>query len=800
MTTPLFNQHGSSASEPHRARFRINVKLVLLIAAAVLLVALVSNKPRWGNGDDASRLLSSESGYKAAVDVLAQRGMFQVRKLPRAPQADRLIVEFSPQAAGDPVQDLGDCRFWYQKLPQLGFLERKPGADCAKRLEAYRRRTYLNEDMPRIEQWNISGVSIQGLNAAARVLASSGGPRRIWQGTIKYRAEPAIPGSAYRPGEATLLFSEVGSNRTFFQFLDGAGSPPPLLIRDALRPEAVAGQGSALLLALAPRQRDSIFGSPQITLKRLGRAILIGLPPNLGQVKVYIDGRLSSREPQGGADRDDTDFLIIHPGQFLAIEDAGTGLRRTMQLVETPASISEFGGGRRLREASLYDVSQWLEQADVSGEFDSTIMASLHHDLQRRLAAAMAFRAAPGPPGLSYRGAVLLIDGLTGEIAAAATYPTKVEQLSPADRGDVNRLAWLRTNMNFQPLTIGSAAKVPFAAAIVERRPALLAKTLPYRLRFDSIGRFRLRDARGASRVMKNAPPGPGRGGRVDFRSFLADSNNEFALSLMQDATLAEIDGHPEGNWRTSHAWPANLWKFACVIPYALRSDAPDEGWRDQFAGCSPYLWRDSNDLASGRRPTATPWLKLRMGLVSNDYNDFYLDTIGGGRSLWTTVNLGQAYARILSGRAMSPRLLQVGPGYAAPTLPINLQTWTAITDGMRQVLVDGTAHAVGARLFSPAGRVPAGVYFFAKTGTSDVELPGRDTETGHLIVVAAVRTVSGQAPARPQDICGLKIMVINLQRERSSHLDLAEELLDPTRDPSYLNWLTQPCAPGGRP
>jgi len=784
MTKSTFIRLG--AEEPAPFRLRISFALLALVAA-VGLMGLAIAEPRWDDEDQAVRLLSAERGYKAAVDALAEREVFRVRTLARPrPQQPRRIVEFTRAALGEEAEQFGDCRRWFQKLDQLPFLRREPGADCAKRLRAYRSKSYLGEDMPRIQQWATSERGISGLNADARVLVSSGGRQRLWQGDIEYRDEGTPKDGVHRPGEATLVLSDVGSNGVFFRFLDGVKPPAPILAADAFDPLAQAGEGGALYLALAPKRPDSIFDGPKLTFRRLGRAILIGLPPQLGDLRVYIDGRLGNRDPKASRERDDIDFLLLRPEQFLAIEDTATGRRRTFQLVETPGAISEFtGNGRRLRDTSLDDVSRWLEQSAVDKDFKASIVASLHHDLQKRLARAM------GPtPTYSYRGAALLMDGMTGEIAAAATFPTTVDQLSEADREDDSRLKWLRTNMNFVPLTIGSSAKVPFAAAIIDRWPKLASMTIDYHPTFSSVGGQRLLLPSGKLQTMANAPPGPGRGSRVNFRGFLADSNNEYALALMQSATRLDIDASSDGQWRTGEAWPANLWRFACVIPYSLPGPARDQGWRNEFEACSPYLWRGQDDRPAGRRPTATGWLGLRMGVVENDYTDFYLDTIGGGRSLWTTSNLGQSYARILSGRAVSPRLLMVDASYQAPDMPIKPATWTAVSGGMQQVLIDGTA----SRMLKPriAG-APAGVFFYAKTGTADVEL-ARPDETGHILVLAAARTRSGAPPRGPADICGLKILVINLQRTESNALGLAAELLDPSVNPAYLAWLSQPC------
>lgn len=772
--------------KPARRPLRLNAGLVVGAVAAIGFLAALGATPRWGQTEDMSRQLSAEHGYKAAVDTLAAKGFFKIRTLRAARTGSRARqqVELVSRAVDQAGESLGDCRRWHEKLLPGG------GDRCAERITEYRDLTFLGEDMLLIDQWRVRDGAVDTLRPEARVLLPSGGRRRAWTGVIHYRPEPRDRGGAYRPGEATLMLSEVGSNRPVFRFLDGVGPASPGLDK-VVRDDAWSGEGRQLRVSLAGRRSDAAQTGSPVTFTRLGRAVLVSLPVRMNGLRVYIDGRRADRDRGENSLRDNDDFVLVRPGQYLALEDA-SGRRRTLQLVETPAAISEYGaGGRRLREGSLHDVARWLEQADVDGNYTSSIVATLHHDLQRRLAEAMTENAG-GPPPQSYRGAVLMIDGLTGEIAAAATFPTRVDQLAPRDRDNPARIEWLKTNFNFQPLVAGSTAKVPFAAAILERWPALANMTLDYQPSFSSIGagreRFELRPLDGKLRTMTNTRPGDG-SRSVTFTRFIADSNNEYALTLMMKATALEKAGNPSGSWRTRQAWPANLWRFGCVIPYSPRGSGRYDGWEAVPPSCSPYLWRDELDRPYGKRPTPGGSTRLRMGLINNLYTDFYLDIIGGNRSVWTTADLGQAYARILSGRAMTPRLALTGPATEFETVSVKPTTWTPITKGMRQVLVDGTAKDVGAALAPPPG-----VFFFAKTGTSDVEFPNGKTEEGHLLVLAAARTRSGGPPTGPADICALKLIVINLQRDASNAKALAKRLLDPAAGAGYRAWMTQPC------
>lgn len=772
-----------------KPRRRIAWRGALFMLACLMPVALICAPPRWPDSPGGVRVLPSGIGYKAAADRMAGEKLLKLVPVPRQPgqpPMSKVVIDPSRIAANPAA--FGDCRDRWQKITWLPWFESDPAAPCAAVLARYTDETYLALDMRQVSQWDIADGKVSALLPNSHVLVSAGGSRDVWRGEISYRTEPGrAPTDLAR---ATLIFSEVGSNRTVFRFTDGQGKRE-LGLGALMTSEAGAGEGSRLGLKLGDTSSE-LFGHAAISFQRLGRAVLIGLPPALGDARLYIDGR--TPEPLTGRQEkfDGTRYLVMRPDQYLTIEDGKTGRRLTMQLAETPGAISEMSGNRRIRETSLFDVAQRLEQSGISGNHESSIVGRLHLDLQRRLATAMTAGTRPGAPPASWRGAVLLMDGLTGEIAAAATFPSEVDQLAPSDRQNPDRIKWLKINFNFQPLTIGSAAKVPFATAIVEAHPELLKRPpIAWNPVFTALDGKALQLPK-SKKTMANdggngQPPAP----TVSFNNFITYSNNEFALTLMRRGTIADTRA---GNWGSPAAWPANLWKFGCVVPYGLTEQGGDFGWslveddngRKLFPPCSPYLWRDRNDQAIGDRPIATAPLYLQMGMVRNDFTDFYLSMLGGSRSLWTTANLGQAYARLLSGRAVSPRLSVTDTPAKRGSLSIRPGVWTEVSAGMRNVLGIGTARALGNGVLKDSGPV----FFYAKTGTPDVDQPAG--EQGHVIVLLAARTRSGNPPAAPGDICGLRVMVINLQRDASLALDLAKLLLA-TGEP-FREWMSAPC------
>jgi hypothetical protein len=272
----------------------------------------------------------------------------------------------------------------------------------------------------------------------------------------------------------------------------------------------------------------------------------------------------------------------------------------------------------------------------------------------------------------------------------------------------------------------------------------------------------------------------------------------------MEIATQAVERDRARRLWNSRSSWVANLWRFACVVPYTLSSPdvlrndrefrrSTDYGWRSDAADCSPYLWRDASGAALGTAPHAMERVQLGMASFENEFADFYQSLIGGSRGLWTAVNLSQAYARILTDRPVSPRLL-AAPGSREPaSLGIRTEVWRAILAGMRAVLEPGgTAGSLGQGALARLPGAGQTIWFYAKTGTLNTEVPFKSV--GHALVLTAVRTTTGRAPTVPSDICSLRILTINLQRWETSALGLAGAMLED--EPALRQWLLAPCPP----
>jgi hypothetical protein len=765
-----------------------------IMAALALVALLILLPPNWPNRSPGAKALPDDIGYVGAVDEMAMLGLFRIEEYPRANQPPLRIVRPRWDAAAFNGPALADCRTRLERLKlSLWFTADKRG-QCRARFMQYLKDSYLEYDMRQIEQWRLEPRSVLGLVSHAHMLAGAGGLNAAWLGEIRYSRLFPRGGQDWDSAEDRLLLTMVGNSMPVFTFQRSTAARATTL--NALLSGEVSGaEGQAIELRLGRNDERSLLGNSVLAIRQLGRAVLVEVPPRLGTVNVYVDGRREAGNGSGNSDMNVPDFLLVRPQQTLGVEDSATGRAILMQLSEAPGLISGVAGNRRLRESTLYDAAQWLELAGVEkGNYTSSIIAPLHFGLQRLLEQEMLRPNEGQAPPASFRAAALLMDGMSGEIAAAATFPAETSHLAPADRENPDRLEWLHRNFNFEPLTIGSTAKVVFAAAVAQQYPDLLRVTIPWHARFSRIRGHRV----GGRGGMANAIPRP-EGTPTGFVDFLKYSNNQYVMEI---ATQALERDRARRLWNSRSSWVANLWRFGCVVPYSLSSPdvlrnnrefrrGTDYGWRTSASDCSPYLWRDASGAPLGTAPHPVERVQLGMASFENDFADFYQSLIGGSRGLWTAANLSQAYARIFTDRRVSPRLLFAAGAREPATLGIRTEVWRAILAGTREVLEPGgTAGALGQGALAKLPGAGQTVWFYAKTGTLNTEVPFKSV--GHALVLAAVRTTTGHAPALPSDICSLRILTINLQRSEPSALRLAGAVFED--DPAFRQWLLAPC------
>jgi hypothetical protein len=433
------------------------------------------------------------------------------------------------------------------------------------------------------------------------------------------------------------------------------------------------------------------------------------------------------------------------------------GVAPIQSLSETTASA------RRVRDPALSSVLRKLEVPGMEGDVTSTIQRSLQALMQARLEGHLRGANIAGKAEPTIRAGLLLMDGLSGEIAAAATFPLRANDVvDPAD------VEYVEHNQNFEWLLVGSAAKVPFAAAIAQARPELLGNSPPCDDKTSCVNLTYCPPASAIDTCRTLATSGLG-GSFVDFIKF---SRNGHALWLFDSAYSADHSA--------TAPWIENMRRYACIEPL--------DGARDP--SCSGYLWR--SDEPGNRQPArgeSEPMVRLRMDQPGSDgtYAGVYLSMLGNGRAAWSSANLGQAYARIFLARAISPRLTPSG-GETSQPLAITPPVWRAVRDGMAAVLTDGGTAADLCHDIGCAGNRRGNLFLYAKTGTPTINLSSDDD--GRVLVLLAAQTCTGTPPSVPGDISRLKIVVIT-QRYEGEHrnpIDLAIRLFG---EAPFVRWLS---------
>lgn len=359
------------------------------------------------------------------------------------------------------------------------------------------------------------------------------------------------------------------------------------------------------------------------------------------------------------------------------------------------------------------------------------------------------------PPEPDFRASVTLMDATTGEIHALGTWPYSPEQVVHGrSYPTAAALGLTRGNANFIRMPIGSTAKIPFAAAIIAANPSLItadpcgAGPGVRRLNDDQWHDYADSTDRVANgpldwkRPWEMAPDeieqcnGPN---VMGFRSFIAQSSNAYAVNLMlhmrprgRALFRLERDGLSPSEEPASSQFLRNLWKMACVAAIEVEpnhSDQNDYGWQSRLpAYCSNTLFPDREFVNGGQSPVVRydrVFLNAENISDATALPDFLMNILGGSRSTWTTINLAEAYSRIVTNTAVQARLMANGSPVPASMV------WPA-GDGLRQELLQGmmgvilseqSGTARGAGIREALGPEFAGYLVYAKTGTPKTTL-----------------------------------------------------------------------------
>jgi hypothetical protein len=319
----------------------------------------------------------------------------------------------------------------------------------------------------------------------------------------------------------------------------------------------------------------------------------------------------------------------------------------------------------------------------TSGPLVLSLDATLSSDLER---AARTFLAARQPR--LRRMSVVLMDVRTGAVKAIA---------EPARRSDGEAL------LAFEPLLVGSVVKPLVASAILARQPRL--------------GELGVGYAGDTVRVVANVPletgfanAANGCTGGIQFADFIRCSSNQYAAELLVRSLQA--DGFSGGG---SGIVPRDVLERSAIgAGLAEAFDVDAFGFRT--AGRNPGLWSAANRTADR---TLLPW-ESRPWLVFPETDGTRLDLLaryafGGWENRWTLLGLGQAYARIATGREVNATILD--DSASAPPVPAHVgAAFARVRSALRHVPETGTAAGLAADLHRALGRDDLRV--LAKTGT----------------------------------------------------------------------------------
>lgn len=411
--------------------------------------------------------------------------------------------------------------------------------------------------------------------------------------------------------------------------------------------------------------------------------------------------------------------------------------REDYTLSTASQAISTAQGGRlRTRYRGLESFASGVESAMTGADGDravaTTLDAGFQGAAQRALETQSENLRGRGP---AFPAAMLMMNALTGEVLAAATYPNQPEQLDARLRQSVQPPAIFTQNQNFVRLPIGSVAKAPIAMAILQDNPAMATFEVQPATQFERVLGFDL-----GGKFDDHV--GAGGDGYIDFTRFLQFSSNKYAAALMLMALGETPRGAPPApgepymlDGRYSEQRPrlpirdgaivdagVMSWKFELSSLFDIN---PDKAMNDDApAHDSRRLWGDlAADRANPFNAVSPELESFGLSDVRNIGADYVMTILGGNRSRWTTVKVAESFSRMVTRRRVNARLAApapvLDPGQPKGAVFISDEAWTPVMAGLKAAASSGTA----AELDDNLPPLAAGdVRVFAKTGTPSLE------------------------------------------------------------------------------
>lgn len=681
-------------------------------------------------------------------------------------------------------------RSWLYPVPSEGDtgdadgrVERARGANVPAEFDRFIAASFLRDDMATLDPaiWRFDGSRL-GIDPRAHLIGGAYDGVGGWRGS--------------------LLFADTQTEQ---QLLDERGTPAAFLVASP-RPGAGSRSRQINLMRAAAADAEAgvdaatditfiadVDGAPTAiaTVRRIGGFALLRVPRrDREQVRVTIG---SQDAAPAGAYR--IGWRLLESGDTLGF--AWPGGSRRFQFVQSEPAISRArGDAARVRDPSLASLARPVEGAVGSGaqSLRTTVNSRLHGVAQQALVdQAMALYGSDGVT--SFRAAAVLMDGMTGEIAALPTFPAAPEHLHPSQRGSPTHRKMLDRNSNFVRMVAGSAAKPPMAMAILNSYPMLADLRIPATRPFRTLFGIDL------------GTPVDDHGDVTewDFRSFVARSSNKYAAALMvlglSDAEslrsgacqgpsnepfsiggnvrncrppMAFMDGARQGpngfvpvraGQPAGRGWSNNLYTLFCINP-----NSPDDAPPVPEPGCLADdatrrpVWRGHLFERPRLLAAASPDREgFGLNVVDNIYEDYVMTILGGNRGRWTTIGLAQAFSRMVTGKAMTARLTprdaEASDEEPQADLRIDRGAQARMLDGLKAVVGEGTGRALLGASF-PATVGNDELRLFAKTGTPNVAFLGADAR-------GLLQDFAGAD-------CGLRLRTLNPRPGAAARTELA--------------------------
>jgi hypothetical protein len=509
--------------------------------------------------------------------------------------------------------------------------------------------------------------------------------------------------------------------------------------------------GSLAGMEIGRNEEFSLFtepGDPSGAYRRLGR----GTARSLWQNGIELDG--ATQSVQSG------DVLFTRRTGAMIVSQVVSGV---------VAGISIVNGQRRFSvvDGPLRPLAIALARGEPGRPDTDTTILSLHVELSRELdSATIQFL---GKHKELERVEAVVIDGWTGGVRALAGR----SQTGP-----------LKNVPGFEPGFVGSLVKPILATAILSEQPALQSLVV------ESQPDERVREVHGIPVASFKA----GHAGRIDLPTFLEVSSNKYAVELVFASLFGSSTGadvfDAEGNVKLPLLERSALLNGLLKVFDVQPAEDKDEG-RDES------VWRKTESstaiLASMHRQTwyspwaSRPWLFKRRAVGRERVDSLRGATAtalsrfayGQGYNEWTLLGAAQAIGRVVTGRALSARMLDRRSSDSASAFPWRNSSWsTSIRQGMRGVVRSGTASGLDDRFQRVFG--PRGVTVFGKTGTAQTDDVDNRADRNTLGLFIAPKQTGTAAPD-----CGLAVaLAVDYRNGRDptarSHRDFAEDVIAP--------------------